>query len=178
MSDAPEYQDPQLKLRQWLNENLKDVQQGVIRFPPRAVIDALASLGMSFNVGWSTVVHNGRTDVTTWTCTLASDCHLVDVKAEARRWDDRMWLGEVTDDTTQYVQVPTVTVDVVRLDSVSGLTLNEGSSDDAQAPWPPKQTWAFTFGDAEPREFVLGGREVPPSGDAVAALCQLLAGNV
>jgi hypothetical protein len=181
MSQAPGEQNAETTVRQWLNDHLADIDSSVVRYPPHAVVDALAGLGLPslFDIGWSEVNHDGRTDITTWTCTVATDEHLIDLTAQARRLDDHLWTGNSTRGTTRYAQEPTVMLTVTRLDSVASLTLTtEGSQDSADSPWPPRQTWEFAFTSAEPRTYVIGGRDKTTAGDARTALCQRLARNI
>lgn len=179
MTEASPDGDPSLQLRQWLNENLKDVGQGgVVRYPPLAVVDALVALGPSeYDIGWSEFSYDGRSEVTTWSCTLATEEHLVEVTAEAQRRGDNAWTGD-NRTAVDYANPPKVSVEVSRLDAVEALTLlTEGARDVAAYPLPGRQAWEFTFANGDTRDYVLDSRE-PKSADAIAALCRRLAANV
>jgi hypothetical protein len=143
------------------------------------VVDALAGLGLptAFEIGWSQVNHGGRSGKTTWTCTLATAEHLVDVSAEAQRQGDHMWTGNETGRETVYQREPIVSVKVSRLDDVRGLTLRIEGCRESSSYAAPRQTWEFTFTDGEPREYVVDGRDNAAS-RGTEALCRRLAANI
>lgn len=174
-----EQADPNLEVRQWLNENLAHVESQLVRYPPHPVVDAVAGLGLPapFDVGWSEVDHDGRNGITTWACTVATDEHLVDVTAEAQRLDDRLWTGNETRAATDYKREPIVSVEVSRLDDVCGLSLRVEGSRDSSSYARPRQTWVFTFADGETRDCVVDSRE-DPAPDGVEVLCRRLAANI
>ncbi|REK70468.1 hypothetical protein DX116_15140 [Aeromicrobium endophyticum] len=142
-------------------------------------MDALAGLRLpaAFDVGWSQVDHDHRSGKTTWTCTLATAQHLIDVTAEAQRQDDHLWTGNKTGKETVYQREPIVTVKVSRLDDVCVLALKIEGSDESSNYAAPRQTWTFSFTEGEPREYAVGNRDDAAT-RAVEALCRRLAANI
>ncbi|MCU1616481.1 MAG: hypothetical protein JWO98_4021 [Frankiales bacterium] len=178
-ADPTERANPDLEVRQWLFENLAHVESQVVRYPPQPVVDALAGLGLpaAFDIGWSQVDHDRRSGKTTWTCTLATAGHLVDLSAEAQRQDDHLWSGNEAGRETVYQREPIVSVKVSRLDDVRGLTLKIEGSRESSSYAAPRLTWGFTFSDGEPREYVVGDRD-DAAAHGVEALCRRLAANI
>ncbi|KQY55825.1 hypothetical protein ASD11_15080 [Aeromicrobium sp. Root495] len=178
MTDTTSDEDPLLEQREWLNEILENVDSNnTVRQPPVAVVEALLALGLPFDIGWSEFTHDRRTEITTWSCTLATNEHFVEVSAKAQRSGRGVWTGNERTET-RYASPPRVVVDVFRLDAVVALTLDiAGASDVADDPRPGQQTWNFRFADDETRDFVVDNDTTGPNA-ATAAFCRRLAANV
>lgn len=78
MTGQADQAQPDLDVRQWLNENLAHRASQVVRYPPHAVVDAVAGPGLPapFDIGWSEVDHDVPTGITKWKCTVATEEHL------------------------------------------------------------------------------------------------------
>lgn len=168
-----------IQMRQWLYENLARTESNIVTYPPPAIVDALEALGLPspFDIGWSEMAYDHRSEVTTWTCTVATAEHLVDLTAEAQRKGGKTWTGDERT-AVEYITAPTVSVVLSRIDAVAALDLStEGARDSADDAFPTRQTWQFTFADKAARTYVIDSR-ASTSSDMVASLCRRLAANV
>lgn len=148
--------------------------------PPRAIIEAVAASGFTsaIDIAVSQLEHDRGTEITEWECTLATDQHLIDVTARAKR-DRGIWNGNITERPIRYIGEPSVTVKVSSLDEVRSLELKiTGSSESAEFGEHPRQEWVFSFVSGEPRTYIVDSRAGGPRNAAVLALCQRLSRSI
>lgn len=164
--------------RHWVFRNLTFRDGNLQRRPPREIVELVSRLRLAspFEIGWSFCDYDHRTEVTSWTCTLVTSQHLVDVSGRAQLKGDRIWSGD-SRDTVEFVAEPVASAVVAQIAGVCGLTVEQRGVLDPLRGLRPKPTWTFAFNDGEPREYVPDDYDEVVR-ERVTRLCERLAAAI